>query len=104
MCLLDSGELVKHTGSPFSPTTRELAASMGAITRPVLSGAAVVREVWYIRQTERAVGIQVGQDRRMVWVPKSQVLNVSEVGKLGEGEAWRIQVKTWWAKEKLGWR
>lgn len=93
---------MKHTGSPFNGPTRELADSMGAVTRN--HAVSVSREVWYIRQTERAVGIQIGQDRRTVWIPKSQVLNIAEVGKLGEGEAWRIQVKTWWAEEKLGWR
>ena len=93
----------KNDGFP-NPLLRAQAEQLGLVTRERRAGRPFVRvTVWYLFQSPKAVCVQKGQDPRKVWLPKSQILNVAECEKLGEGEEWVVNLKTWMA-EKLGWR
>lgn len=96
------------TRSPASPGAlrASLAESMASCTNrlkrnPSPSASTVKRDVYYLRQSEKAIHVQTDDDAT-VWIPKSQVRNLSNALSAGEGVSFTVEVSSWMAG-KLGW-
>jgi hypothetical protein len=78
---------------------RESPGLPGAFSR--LGRSSVTRPVFFLRATDRAVHVQ-DEERKAVWLPKSQIRNLAEIENLGQGEHTTIEVSPWIA-QKVGW-